>query len=139
MQTTLIRIFIVLKSESHGLSRKHRKFHDFSAQKQVVSKKKKRSSPNLSLNFRPKSEIQTFFQTASLHILHNFSTQFPLGGGLFSIFNQKSGSKAPKMCDFAYFTGQWGGCSPSLATLLHRTRNEGWHPSRMVAYVTCLT
>ena len=34
----------------------------FSAQKQMVSKKKKGSSPKLSLIFRPKSEIQTFFQ-----------------------------------------------------------------------------
>ena len=33
----------------------------FSAQNQVVSKKKKRSSPNLRLIVRPKSEIQTFF------------------------------------------------------------------------------
>ena len=33
----------------------------FSAQKQVVSKKKKRSSPKLRLIFRPKSEIKRFF------------------------------------------------------------------------------
>ena len=33
-------------------------------------------------------------------------------GGLFSFFHQKSASKAPKTCDFAYFTGQWGGSSP---------------------------
>ena len=33
-------------------------------------------------------------------------------GGLFSIFHQKSASKAPKTCDFAYFTSQWGGLSP---------------------------
>ena len=31
------------------------------------------------------------------------------GWGLFSFFHQKSASKAPKTCDFAYFTGQWGG------------------------------
>ena len=45
---------------------------------------------------------------------------FPMGG-LFSIFHQKSASKAPKTCDFAYFTSQWGGYSPRpppLATLL---------------------
>ena len=48
VQTTLTRIFIVLESESHGLSensdgisRKARKFKRLSAQKQVVSKKKK--------------------------------------------------------------------------------------------------
>ena len=33
---------------------------------------------------------------------------FPIGG-LFSIFHTKSASKAPKTCDFAYFTSQWGG------------------------------
>ena len=38
-----------------------------------------------------------------------FGTQIPLGGGLFSIFQQKSASKAPKTCDFEYFTSQWGG------------------------------
>ena len=82
----------------------------FSAQKQVIFKKK-RSSPKLRLIFRPKSEIQTLFQAESRHVLHNFGTQFPLGG-LFSIFHQKSASKAPKTCDFAYFTSQWGGSSP---------------------------
>ena len=30
-------------------------------------------------------------------------------GGLFSIFHIKLASKAPKTCDFAYFTSQWGG------------------------------
>ena len=147
VQTTLTRIFIVLESESHGLSenwdgisRKARKFkrffcpktgdlqkkkvfteietdfsakignsNVFSAQKQVISKKK-RSSPKLRLIFRPKSEIQTLFQAKPRHVFHNFGTQFPLGGGgLFSIFHQKSASKAPKTCDFAYFTSQWGG------------------------------
>ena len=36
-------------------------------------------------------------------------------GGLFSIFHQKSASKAPKTCDFAYFTSQWGGYRPPPA------------------------
>ena len=144
VQTTLTLIFIVLQSESHGISRKHRKFHRFSP-------KKKRSSPNLSLNFRPKSGTQPFFQTKNrrfpkkkkvftefefefsakignsnvfsdqkqvvskkknkvftefesdftakignsnvfsdrpLHTLHNFGTQFPLGGAVFN-FHQK--------------------------------------------------
>ena len=43
------------------------------------------------------------------------------GGGLFSISHQKSASKAPKTCDFAYFTSQWEGLEPAplpLATLL---------------------
>ena len=77
----------------------------FSAQNQVVSKEKnKRSSPKLSLIFRPKSEIQTFE-----------GGLFSYGGGLFSIFHQKSVSKALKTCDFAYFTSQWGGSSPPPA------------------------
>ena len=68
----------------------------------VSKKKKKRSSPKLRLIFRPKLEIQTF------------------EGGLFSIFHKKSASKAPKTCDLAYFTSQWGNSSPPppLATLL---------------------
>ena len=128
LQTTLTRIFIVLESESHGLSdfgrfilkneteisAKIRNSNGFSAQKQVSSqkkKKKKRSSPKLRRIFRTTSETQTLFQAESRHLLHNFGTQFPLGG-LFSFFHQKSASKAPKTCDFAYFTGQWGGSSP---------------------------
>ena len=78
--------------------------------KKKKKKKKKRSSPKLRLIFRPKSEIQTF--EGGL-----FSNG---GGGLFSIFHKKSASKAPKTCDCAYFTSQWGGSSPPapLATLL---------------------
>ena len=68
----------------------------------LQKKKRKRSSPILRLVFRPISENQMF------------------EGGLFSIFHQKSASKAPKTCDFAYFTSQWGGPNPPapLATLL---------------------
>ena len=106
------------KKKKKGLHRnwdwffgQNRKFKRFSFLKQVVSNKKKRSSPKLRLIFRPKLEIQTLFQAASRHILHNFGTQFPLGG-LFSIFHQKSASKAPKTCNFAYFTSQWGGLEP---------------------------
>ena len=74
--------------------------------------KKKRSSPKLRRSFQPKSEFQTLFQAESRHLLHNFGTQqFPLGG-LFLFFHQKLASKAPKTCNFAYFTGQWGGSSP---------------------------
>ena len=125
----------------------------FSAQKQVVSKKK-RSSPKFRLIFRPKSEILTFFppKTGGLQkkkVFTEIQTDFPakignsnafsgrittctsqlrhpisFKGGLFSIFHQKSASKAPKTCDFAYFTSQWGKGSsppppPPLATLLN--------------------
>ena len=122
LQTTLTRIFIVLESESHGLSenwdgisRKTRKFKRFFSPNQVISPpkkkglhrnwdgffgqnrkfrrffspnqvisppQKKRSSPKLSRIFQPKSENQTLFQAESWHLLHNFGTQFPLGGCL---------------------------------------------------------
>ena len=76
LQTTLTRIFIVLESESHDLSdfgrfilkieteisAKLGNSNAFSAQKEVISKKKKRSLPKLRQIFRPKSEIQTLFQ-----------------------------------------------------------------------------
>ena len=60
-----------------------------------------------------------FFQAESRQLLHRFGNQIPLGG-LFSFFYQKSASKAPKVCDFAYLTGQWGGLGPppTPATLL---------------------
>ena len=81
-------------------------------------KKKKSSSPKLSLIFRPRSEIQTFFppkdkwspkkkkrsspklrlifrlkseiQAESRHVRHNFGTQFPLGGAVFNQFFTKN-------------------------------------------------
>ena len=70
------------------------------------SPKKKSTSPKLTLIFRPNSEIQTFEGGLFSY------------GGLFSIFHKKSASKAPKTCDFAYFTSQRGGLEPPLATLL---------------------
>ena len=66
------------------------------------SPKRKRSSPNLSQIFRSNSEIQTYEGG-----LFSYG-----GGGLFSIFHKKSASKAPKTCDFAHFTSQWGGLEP---------------------------
>ena len=83
-------------------------------QKKTKKNKKKRSSPKFRLHFPPISEIQALFQTESRHVLYNFfttSASSQLGGGLFSIFHQKSASKAPKTGDFAYFI-------PPLATLL---------------------
>ena len=110
VQTTLIQIFIGLESVWHGLSENwdkiSRKFKRFFSPKtgglqkkrslpklSLISRpklQKKRSSPKLSLIFRPNSKIQMLFHTASQHLLHDFGTQFPLGGGLFSIFYQKS-------------------------------------------------
>ena len=135
VQTTLTRNFIVLESVSHGLSENpdeiSRKFKGFfrpksggfqkrkkvfaeietafsaeirnskvfSAQNQVVSKKKKVFT-EIETVFWPKSEIQTFEGGLFSY------------GGLFSIFHKKSASKAPKTCDFAYFTTNGGGSSP---------------------------
>ena len=67
----------------------------FSAQKQVVPPPKKRSPPKLRLIFRLKSEIQTLFQAEARHVLHNFGTQFPLGGAVFN-FSPKIGLKSTK-------------------------------------------
>ena len=68
VQTALTWIFIVLESVSHSLSenwdeisRKARNFKRFFSPK-PGGLQKKRSSPKLSLIFRPKTEIQTFFQ-----------------------------------------------------------------------------
>ena len=127
VQTTLTRILIVLESVSHGLSensdeisRKARKFEGFfrpktgGLQKEKkkkkqsspklslifkskgffrpktggLQKKKKRSSPKLSLIFRPNSEIQTFQ-----------GGLFSYGGAIFN-FSQKIGLKSIKNVRF---------------------------------------
>ena len=103
--------------------------------------KKKRSSPKFRRIFRPKSEIQTLFQAESRHLLHNFGTQFPLGG-LFSFFHQKSASKAPKTCDFAYFTGQWGELEPPHPPWLRYCTTVGIiarHSNTSVAFIGITT
>ena len=129
---------------------KLRKLKVFSAQNEVVSKKKKRSSPKLRLIFRPKSEFQTFFQPKNrwspkkkkkkrkkvfTEIETDFSAKFGnsnvwggavfLWWGLFSIFHKKSASKATKTCDFAYFTSQWGGSSPPAPWLRYCLSTPG--------------
>ena len=66
----------------------------FSAQKQVIFKKK-RFSPNLERIFWPKSEIQTLFQIES----RIFGTQISLGGPVFN-FSAKFGLKSTKNVRF---------------------------------------
>ena len=86
----------------------------FSAQNQVVSKKKKKKKKGLHRS------CDWFF--GQIRKFKRFRGAVFLWGGLFSIFHTKSASKAPKTCDFAYFTSQWGGSSPPaspLATLLY--------------------
>ena len=77
----------------------------FSAQNKVVSKKKKVFT-----------EIETHFSSVFANTNVWGGAVFVWGGGLFSIFHKKSASKAPKTCNFAYFTSQWG--PAPLATLL---------------------
>ena len=84
----------------------------FSAQKQVVSKKKKkRSWPKLRLIFRPKSEIQTLFQAESRHVLYNFGTQFLWGGAVFN-FSPEIGLKSSKNVRFCILHKPMGARAP---------------------------
>ena len=64
----------------------------FSAQNQVVSEKKKKGFTNIETDF-----------SAEIGISNVWGGAVFLWGGLFSIFDKKSASKAPKTCDFAYF------------------------------------
>ena len=79
----------------------------FSAQNQVISKKKKKGLRQNSGRF--------FFQFRKFKRLRGALFVWV---GLFSIFHRKSASKAQKTCDFAYFTSQWGGARapPGYAT-----------------------
>ena len=117
LQTTLTRIFIVLESESHGLSenwdgisRKTRKFKRFFSPKLGdLQLKKKKVFTEIETDFSAKIGNSNAFSgrvtTSTSQLRHPIS----FGGGLFSFFHQKSvQKKAPKTCDFAYFIGQWG-------------------------------
>ena len=64
------------------------------------------------------TEIQTLFHSESRHLLHNFGTQFPLGGAVFN-FSQKIGLKSTKNVRFCILHKPMGGLElPPLATLL---------------------
>ena len=92
VQRTLTRIFIFL-NQFHTVCPK---FETEFKYRWSPKKINKRSSPKLSLIFRPKSEIQTLFHTESRHLLHNFGTQFPLGGGCFQFFIKNRPKKQQK-------------------------------------------
>ena len=81
------------------------------AQIQVISKKK-RSSPKSKRIFRPKTVIQTLFQAESRHLLHNFSTQFPLGGGCFHFFTKNRPQKHQKRAILNTLQANRRGSSP---------------------------
>ena len=150
MQTTLTRIFIVLESVSHvhtvcpkietKFVGKLRNSNVFSVRIQVVSKKK--SSPKLRLNFRPKSEIHTFFRPrsgglqkkkkkkASPKLRLNFRPKseiqtfegglFSCGGAIFN-FSQKLGLKSTKNVRFCILHKPLGGLEPPPAPLGYAT------------------
>ena len=120
VQMTMTWIFIVLESESHGLSEnwdgvswKARKFNRFFSPK-TGDLQKKRSSPKLRLIFRLKSEIQTLFQVESRLVLHNFGTQFPLGEAVFN-FLPKIGLKSTKYVRFCILYKPMGRLEPPPA------------------------
>ena len=75
----------------------------FSTQKQVISKKKKNWDGFFGQNWKFNGFSGRITATTS-QLRHPNS----FGGGLFSFFQQKSASKTPKTCNFAYYTGQWG-------------------------------
>ena len=124
MQATLTRIFIALESESHGLSEIEKDFlakignsNAFSAQKQVISKKKVFTEIETNFSARIGNSNGVSGRITATSLLRHPNSF----GGLFSFFQQISALKAPKTCDLAYFTGQWGGGSSlpaPLATLL---------------------
>ena len=137
LQTTLTRIFIVLESESRGLSdfgqfllkieteisAKIGNSNAFLAQKQVISKKKKkkRSSPKLRLvetGFSAKTGYSNAFSgqftTTTSHLRHPIS----FGGAVF-IFSPKIGLKSTKNVRFCVLYRPMGKARPPLlATLL---------------------
>ena len=92
-----------------GQKRTFKRF--FSPKTGDLQKEKKRSSPKLRGIFRPEVDIQTLFQSNSRHLLHNFGTQFPLGGAVFN-FSPKIGFKSTKNVRFCILYRPMGGSSP---------------------------
>ena len=104
VQTTSTRILIVFESVSHGLSenldeisRKARKIRRFFSPKNRWSPKKK-------VFAEIESDLSAKF--GNTNVLKGL---FSYGGGLFSIFHNKSASKALKSCDFEYSQANGGG------------------------------
>ena len=131
LQTTLTRIFIVFESESHGLSdfgrfilkieteisAKIGNSNAFSAQKQMISKKKKvftEIETDFSANIGNSNAFSGRFTTSTSQLRHPISFE----GGVF-IFSPKIGLKSTKNVRFCIlYTPIWGGSSPPLATQL---------------------
>ena len=127
VQTTLTRIIIVLESVTHGLSenwdeisRKALKFKGFLRPKSGGLQKKKGLHRFWDWFFGPNRKILTLkirWSPKKKKVFTKIETVFSaiqtFEGGLFSNggvnFSQKTASKPPKWCGFAYFTSQWGG------------------------------
>ena len=117
LQTTLTQIFIVLESESHGLSknwdgifRKTRKFKRFFSPK-PGDLEKKRSSPKLRRIFWPKIENSNTFSgrvtTSTSQLRHPIS----FGGAVF-IFSPKTGLESTKNVRFCILKANGGARVP---------------------------
>ena len=118
LKATLIRILIAFESDSNGLSEIEAEFpaeiensNDFSAQKQVISKKK-RSSPKLRRIFRLISNASSAQITAiPLQLRH----QIPSGGGCFH-FLSKNRPQNTKNVQFCILFRPMGGLEPPAPT-----------------------
>ena len=109
-----------------GIFGQNRKFKRFFSPK-TSDLQKKRSSPKLRSIIPPKSEIQMNFQAESQHLLHNFGTQIPLGGGAVVIFSAKIGLKIIKNVRFCILNRPMGGARarpPGYATVSKLTSRQ---------------
>ena len=82
----------------------NRKFKQFFSQK-TGDLQKKRSSPKLRRFFSAKIGMSNGFSGRITATTSQLRHPNSFGEGLFSFFQQKSASEAPKKCGFAYFTG----------------------------------
>ena len=134
----------------------------FSAQNQVISKKKKKKKVFAKIQNDFSAEIQNSnvfsaqnqviskkkkraspkFKAIFLPKFRKFKRfrggSFRMGGAIFN-FSQKIGLKSTKTCHFAYFTSQWGGSSPprplpGYATGHIRKRNKYIRKRKKIAY-----
>ena len=121
LQTTLIRIFIILESESHGLSktwdgisRKTRKFKRFFSPKPGDIQKKKKVSTEIEPDFSAKIGNSNAFSgqitTSTWQLRHPIF----FGGGAVFIFSPKIGLKSTKNVRFCILYRPMGGGGSSL-------------------------
>ena len=85
--------------------------------------KKKKVFTEIETNFSAKIGNSNALSGRITTSTSQFRPPIFFGGGLFSFFYQKSASKAPKTCDFAYFTGQWGARAPPGCAIGYNTKD----------------